>query len=1014
MKAPLFFTTITVPNTGVDRYASMAGAGSNVSNLFTPSAGALTGATYFPIGGTFSNLRVRFPTALTQGTYVITLMTGSAPNSMTAQALSATVAVGTGSPVDLVNTVTVAAGSYACWKITPTGTPTTQTAPIHINCQFEATITGRTLIHTYVASSNTAGFVPVGVGASAPNTTGTAEAIQSVVMPMSGTIRSMHVHVSAGPGAGITRTVVLRKGTAAGALSDAITVTVADTNTLGSADLSGAPLAVAAGDYLVYSFSNSATPASAQVKIVLEFVPTTSGDAPRFWLAAGGLSATSTRYGNVAGTGPNAGDTTEAVANQPAPVALTVKSIRVDTSTAPGAGKSRTITLRNNGSPTTGVVTLSETEAFDTATVNVAVAAGDLINYEHVPASTPASSTWTAVSSVMSVDAGGVAVNFSPSDVSGQTFEGIRNTSKVIVGGAYSGTPTNVEVALYDAPTGGNIVSAWATATTQTGGAYSHTFTGVAVGGPYYQRVRDNGGTATNSSAELYVGAILILWGQSQCQKLHTTDLSALAPSSGMQVRVLTYSSQNNVNGASTSITRLTPATVGVTQVSGAGVVAIANQWHIDTAGAIPLMIVTNAYQGTSIEYWVNNRKGDYSPPGSVSPTEGADPTTLWGTSATTGFTWFMAAAAKYQATAVSMLQGTSDTNHYANVPVHGVPSGNNYAWFMDALKTKFETLYNGVTNPPLFLVNVHPRSNDGTSTFAMRQMQYEKATSGGNWRLNCFLLDWVMDFDASPHQAQGGSSISATLGNIRGGTRIGRGYAKNLHNNALDILGPQISSAQFTDTNRNVIEITFDRNIEQADGTAYSASPITLPNQWVVATNSNTTPTFSTIATPGLTAQITAANKVRLTKTGGGSWPSGTTRIDYLRGVPYTSTNSNTADYISSPSTAEASLEANYTSKVITDTTSFDSNRGMPMASVMGTGFAVADAAVTYTTITAPNSAGITLTLTKAQLATLRVKAGSLTPSTDLEAFSLRWNRVSGDTTGTPVDGINVDVDIV
>jgi hypothetical protein len=52
------------------------------------------------------------------------------------------------------------------------------------------------------------------------------------------------------------------------------------------------------------------------------------------------------------------------------------------------------------------------------------------------------------------------------------------------------------------------------------------------------------------------------------------------------------------------------------------------------------------------------------------------------------------------------MLQGTADVNNNST-----------YAAFMETLKTKFETLYSGVTTAPLFLVVAHLRTNDGVNT---------------------------------------------------------------------------------------------------------------------------------------------------------------------------------------------------------------------------------------------------------------------------------------------------------
>jgi hypothetical protein len=74
----------------------------------------------------------------------------------------------------------------------------------------------------------------------------------------------------------------------------------------------------------------------------------------------------------------------------------------------------------------------------------VEVPAGSLIAYSHTPTGTPTIGSYLGLAAVVEVVATAETVNFSPSDKNGQTFEGIRNTSKVLVGGSYSGTPTDV------------------------------------------------------------------------------------------------------------------------------------------------------------------------------------------------------------------------------------------------------------------------------------------------------------------------------------------------------------------------------------------------------------------------------------------------------------------------------------------------------------------------------------------------------------------------------------------
>jgi hypothetical protein len=63
-----------------------------------------------------------------------------------------------------------------------------------------------------------------------------------------------------------------------------------------------------------------------------------------------------------------------------------------------------------------------------------------------------------------------------------------------------------------------------------------------------------------------------------------------------------------------------------------------------------------------------------------------------------------------------------------------------------------------------------------------------------------------------------------------------------------------------------------------------------------------------------------------------GAVFPLGLTRQDLLRGITFTS-DSVAAAYFG----AKAAIEANFLSKIITDTSGFDSGRGMPVSPAMG-----------------------------------------------------------------------------
>lgn len=837
------------------------GASGSLGNLRTPISAA----------GVLSTLYVRLPVALTGAqTWTFTLVKNG-----TDTGLSCTVTSSGLIASDLATTVSVSAGDDICVKSSPSGSPNAQTN-IQVSMIFESTTAGEGVMFSYMTNGTAVeSFMAPGMG-SAVNA---SEVIRTVVMPAPGDIDRFDIRMGVAPGGVTTRKVTLRKN---GVDTGLTTGNITGSTTTASA--TGTTVSVVAGDTISWHHEVTGAPASSQINLGASWKPTTDGDTVVFGAPTGAPPNTGgARYFPLRGAASTA-ETTESNTYNISPVALDISGLRADISTAAGTSKSRDVTLRVNGAASLATVNISGSSALTAtdSTHTIRTAAGDLLDIETVPNSTPANVTFMRVSAIVKVVSAPPVVAFSPADKTNQVFEGIRQASSVIVRGTYSATPTDVQVALYDAPTGGNLVAAYGSATFSAG-AYTRTITGVAVGGPYYQRVRDNGGTATTSALPIYVGVPALPWGQSQCNNLGVSDVGGLVATAGMKVFFCKIP------------TETAPSTPVITDVAtgyatlGSGIVAMANQWYAD-CGAIPLMIIDCNFPGTSIDDWIN----DAAIPGGTG--------TLW-----TDIAVRVMAYTDNQASAVCFDQGTADASGYAA-----------YAAKMDTLKAKFEAQLSG--QDPLFLVAPHPRSNDGPNTWPIRNVQYAKAISGGDWRLWAWALDIEMDADGSPHQS------TNAAGNRRLGTRFGRGLAKNLIDGALDILGPQVTSAMFN-AGRTAFTITYDRDIETP-----AAATTGLPGFVTDAAD-----TFATTVRT-MTAAITAARQVTVTKDSG-AWAAGT-RFDYLRGVPFSSDNGDGSDYVG----PESTMEANYFAKVITDTTSFDGSRGMPASPIMGTGMAVAD----------------------------------------------------------------------
>ncbi|MGE3986113.1 MAG: hypothetical protein AB7G38_18230, partial [Dehalococcoidia bacterium] len=114
-----------------------------------------------------------------------------------------------------------------------------------------------------------------------------------------------------------------------------------------------------------------------------------------------------TRYGPLMGlsSGSSTAQTVEAEQRQRMPCAGTIKELRLQAFSDPGAGNSIAVTLRVNGSSTALTVTISDTTRYAEDLSNeVAVAAGDLVDWIVVPTSNPTDETNMTVTAVFISD----------------------------------------------------------------------------------------------------------------------------------------------------------------------------------------------------------------------------------------------------------------------------------------------------------------------------------------------------------------------------------------------------------------------------------------------------------------------------------------------------------------------------------------------------------------------------------------------------------------------------------
>ena len=484
-------------------------------------------------------------------------------------------------------------------------------------------------------------------------------------------------------------------------------------------------------------------------------------------------------------------------------------------------------------------------------------------------------------------------------------IEGVANAGAVAV--PFAGVcPANatVEARILDAAD--NVVIDWtALAGSTAGGTYSSRLTGaIPVGLGYKRQVRNaaSPGDVVDDFKPFTVGAIFLWWGQSQQGIFVTSGSTAVTPSAAALERcfLLTDPLKTAAAGQSNPVV---PTIYPANSLEvGSALRAAFNQYCEDDATNTPLLAVDLAAYGSSIGNWLDDT-GRGSPAYVVPLLAGA--------------TVSVAAAVHNRWTGEVWMQGTADVGHHETYPAN-----------MEALASAFDALVeSGAALPIARLVNPHPRSDDGGNTWLMRNAQYERASVPGThrWQVGAWLLDHglVIGEVGSPHQQ------TDALDANRMGRRVGRRIAAAL-GNPVDPYGPRVVRADFVDDTRMAIDVLFDRDIRTPAGVTTA-----LPGHNLSQANG------SPPAVPlsgDYTAAIVGPRTVRLTTTGA-AFPLGLCRYDLLRGVPFANDPSS-PDYVGHN---ETTMEANFLSKVITDTTAFDDNRGNLAVPVMGTGIPVA-----------------------------------------------------------------------
>lgn len=208
---------------------------------------------------------------------------------------------------------------------------------------------------------------------------GTEANRESVVSP-AGTLKDLQVSLKVAPGGSASWTFTLYKNAAPSAITCQVSAAATTCTDLVNS------VAVVAGDTLSFESVPSSTPAATEVKWSLHFASTTASETPIMTLDTAATASTFSALMGINNAETTANDVKSLLAT-----AGTMKNLYVVAQTAPGVGKSRTVTVRKNGVGTAITCTMSDpaTTCNDT-THTVSYVAGDALVFADSGAGGPA------------------------------------------------------------------------------------------------------------------------------------------------------------------------------------------------------------------------------------------------------------------------------------------------------------------------------------------------------------------------------------------------------------------------------------------------------------------------------------------------------------------------------------------------------------------------------------------------------------------------------------------------
>jgi hypothetical protein len=286
----------------------------------------------------------------------------------------------------LTYTASISAGDVMSIKKTFTGAPTARFA--HFSIVFDGADPGQSLLmpggHDTQLSGPATGNITEYLSVFTSSGPVSSEFGGEVLIPTSGTIKSLYVRLITAPGTSNTRRFMLRKNNA----DTSLTCDIGGTNTTCS-DVANS-VSITAGDSVTLQSSTFAgTPAASLVQAGLVFEADVDGEF--IWGNSGPTnSSTSATQFKAASAGGGSLHVTETNRDQLAQRAI-VRSIYAESSVAPGAagsGKSYTIQFRQDAASTGPGCAISETSTTCNATSEIEIAPDDFVATQITPSAT--------------------------------------------------------------------------------------------------------------------------------------------------------------------------------------------------------------------------------------------------------------------------------------------------------------------------------------------------------------------------------------------------------------------------------------------------------------------------------------------------------------------------------------------------------------------------------------------------------------------------------------------------